>query len=123
LMPRNLERCSHCGKKFIAITARIASVNRSDGKSFHLMLYSGPDYRKIRRIGSGSVCIFTYRHDRVGPREESVSIAFMGECASEEMAQQIEQAADMLEDMVRRGRQLERGYTFDLGQLKAGFPK
>jgi len=47
----------------------------------------------------------------------------MGECASEKMAQRIEEAADMLEDMVRRGRQLERGYTFDSGQLKAGFPK
>src|ERR1700678_2831998 len=124
-MPRNLERCPHCGKKFIALTPRIAGVNRSDGKSFHLMLYSGPEDRKqrSRRIGSGAVCIFTYKHDRLGPQDNSVTVAFVDELAADALAQQIEEAADMLEDLLFKGRRLERTYTFETGKLKVGFSK
>ena len=76
-MLRNLERCPHCGKKFIAITPRIASVNRSDGKSFHLMLYSGPDHRKTFRIevrASGVTAIGTGKTKKEAEQDAARSV-------------------------------------------------
>ena len=122
-MHRNVERCLHCGRKFVQVTPQTPNINRSDGKSFHLSLYSGPDVRSARskRLANQVLCNFTYVHDRLGPGDISVVVSILnGTSVPEDLIQHVEAVADKLEELVVKGRKLEAAYTFSEGVLIKG---
>jgi hypothetical protein len=124
--PRNTDQCSHCGKIFVRTTTEIPLVNRSDGKSFHIELYSRPEQRSTRstRFPSQVVCSFTYVNEATGLTEGSVAVAMPNANESpEELLSDVEKVADKLEELAVQGKELEQAYTFDAGQLLPGFPE
>jgi len=125
-MSKNSDKCGHCGRIFVR-TDKSEIVNRSDGRTFHVNLFSGPDPRP--NISGGiyadqAMCNFGYVHDRIGPKRNSlvVFIAHANE-GRRELLQQIEMAADKIVQLVHAGQKIESTYTLDGGLLAAGFPK
>ena len=74
-MLKNFAKCPHCGKQPVRLSEKTVLLNRSDGKKFHLTMFSGP-YR--RQVTAGDLrdeelfCTFSYVHDRIGPNNEYV---------------------------------------------------
>ena len=69
-MQRNSDKCAHCGRIFARVTQKIPRVNRSDERSFHLELLSGPNPRPRLSGGFHSeqlMCNFVYAHDQIAP--------------------------------------------------------
>jgi hypothetical protein len=120
-MQRNSDKCGHCGRMFVR-TDRTAIVNRSDGKTFHVSLISGPDPRPFASGGfhkNQAVCKFGYVHDRIGPQRYFLDV-FIGYADDG----QAESAADKVADLVHEGRELGPTYALNNdGLLKAGFPQ
>src|ERR1700722_18469688 len=108
-MQRNMEKCAHCGKSFLRLTSDTPTVNRSDGETFHVSLYSGPRLSSARTI-----CIFSYVHDRIGVQNEFVSVAIpLPTKSPRTTAKQLEEVADKLVDLVKNGKKLASSCTFD----------
>jgi hypothetical protein len=126
-LQRNADKCAHCGEGFFRLTKKTPIVNRSDGKSFHIGLFFGPDPRPS---ASGSysptqmICSFAYVHDRIGPDNHLIEVVmFHTKETGAELLRQVEEAADKLAELVASGQTLERAYTFDGGLLIPGLPK
>jgi len=123
---RNSTKCGHCGQPFYRLTEKTPIINRSDGKEFHLTFFSGP--RPRRRFAGGFyhnqiMCDFTYAHRRIDATEEHAVIVMLRPDETEqEVARQLEDAADKLAVLVAHGKKLEPSYTFGNGQLRPGFP-
>ncbi|MFY9530044.1 MAG: hypothetical protein WBC04_19475 [Candidatus Acidiferrales bacterium] len=66
-MQRNADKCAHCGEGFSRFTEKTPIVNRSDEKSFHVILFAEPTYHANQLI-----CLFAYAHDRIGPKNHSL---------------------------------------------------
>ena len=125
-MHQNSDKCYHCGRMFVRIEGT-AIVNRSDGKTFHVSLVSGPEHR--HSVSSGfhenqAMCKFGYVHDLIGPKRKSLDVFIRrANEGRQELLQQIERAADQIVRLVHAGRELEPTYTFDGGLLAPGYPK
>jgi hypothetical protein len=68
---RNSSDCPHCGRRFARCTEMTPIVNRSDGRTFHVSLYSGPNPRP--RFSGGFyleqlICGFGYAFDQIGAK-------------------------------------------------------
>ena len=125
-MQRNSNKCGHCGRFFVR-TDLTAIVNRSDGRTFHVSLLSGPRPRPI--ISGGfyahqAMCEFGYVHDLIGPKR-NLLIVFISHAHEmrRELLQQIEMAADKIVGLVHAGPKLEPTYTLDRGLFVPGFPE
>lgn len=124
-MQRNSSQCAHCGKTFVRITEQTPLVNRSDGKRYHLTLFSGPDPRPKQPRGSyidQVICNFAYAHDQFGPENHSVVVVIDQVLKNpEQVIRQIEEAADKLAALVEEGHRLTAVYTLKHWQLAPGF--
>ena len=127
LLYQNSKTCPHCGETFSRITDKIPIVNRSDGKTFHLALFSLTYARSDcsdSRYGRQVICHFEYVHNGVGSDNEFVALALLDASpATPETRHKVEDAADCLAELVKRGNRLERAYTLDKDQLIQGFPE
>jgi hypothetical protein len=124
-MQRNSGKCGHCGRMFVR-TDRTSIVNRSDGKTFHVTLISGPDPSPLTSGGlhkNQAMCKFGYVHDRIGPKRYflDVFIAYPDD-GRQAMLQQVESAADKIADLMCEGRELGSTYALYNGLLARGFP-
>ncbi|MFY9530042.1 MAG: hypothetical protein WBC04_19485 [Candidatus Acidiferrales bacterium] len=126
-MQRNADKCDHCGERFFRLTEKTPIVNRSDGKSFHIGLFFGPDPRPSPSGGYPAnqvICSFAYAHDRIGPDNQLVEVVvFHAKETHEEVLRQVEEATDKLAELVESGKMAEHFYIFDKGQLIPGLPK
>jgi hypothetical protein len=117
---RNSDTCEHCGKTFVRLTGDTPIVNRSDGETFHVSLYSAPS-SSLRR----TVCIFVYAHDQIGPQNAFVSVIvrFPLRSPRKTAAKQIEELADKVSELVRSGKRIASSpYIFEKGQLRFALP-
>ena len=126
-MHQNSKTCPHCGETFSRITDRIPIVNRWDGKTFHLVLfsvtYARPD-SSASGYGQQIMCHFEYVLNRFGSDNKSVALTILDAIpGTPETRYQIEAAADSLAELVKQGNRLEGAYSFDKGQLISGFPE
>ncbi len=93
---------------------------------FHVSLFAGPDPRPKFSGGfydDQVICYFTYAHVLFGFKDDTVSVVIT--CAEEypdEVLRHIENAADKLAELVEEGHGLTAVYTFDVWELKPGFP-
>lgn len=122
-MEKNFEKCSHCEHRLIRLGEKTPLINRTDGKTFHLTLFSGP-YRRGIRLGDlhGEVllCTFVYVHDRIGPNNEHVTVTITKADPTEEGAfRQVNALADNLAELIARAGRIERNYRFDKSRLVA----
>jgi hypothetical protein len=125
-MQRNSNKCGHCQRMFVRAD-RTAVVNRSDGKTFHVSLISGPGPRPDVSGGfheDQAVCKFGYVSDFLGPTRYSLDV-FIKHVDEERqgMLQRIEGAADKIAELVHAGQELLPAYTLDGGLLAPGLPK
>ena len=102
-------------------------INRSDGQTYHLSLFSGPDpspYISTNGCAKHVICTFGYVHDRIGPKRNSlvVFIALVND-GHKYLVQQLENTADKIAGLVQAGYELEPAYTFRGGLLSSGPPK
>ena len=68
LLQRNAETCAHCGESFVRVQ-KTPLINRTDGESFHVSLFSGPSPRPNPAGGFFAkqvMCSFSYMHDHTG---------------------------------------------------------
>ena len=75
-MQRNVKRCDHCGELFISLE-NVPFINRTDGKTFHVSLFAGPNPRPDASgsfFADQSICSFSYVHDRLGKGREYVVV-------------------------------------------------
>lgn len=130
-MRRNLNVCPHCTAKGLPgevwkLQEKTPSITLSDGKSFHLILFSGPD--PIPAPSGGTVANrlaaqFSYIHDDLGiePHRFAVVLTRTGE-DFESVKDQLEKAATKLAELLEHGKPLCAQYGFDgenLWELKA----
>src|SRR5690348_14838991 len=125
-MQRNSDKCGHCGRMFVRADGT-AVVNRSDGKTFHVSLISGPDPRPDVSGGfqkDQAVCKFGYVSYFFGPNRCFLDVFIKhADDGRQGILQQIEGAADKIAEMVHAGHELAAAYTLDGGLLAPGFPK
>jgi hypothetical protein len=124
---QNSKRCPHCGATFSRITDEIPIVNRSDAKTFHLVLFS-VTYARSDSSASGYgqqiMCHFEYIHNRFGNDNKFVALAVLDARPETPVTRyHIEAAADSLAELIKQGKRLGGAYTFDKGQLISGFPE
>jgi hypothetical protein len=124
---RNSNDCPHCGRIFARRTEMTPVVNRSDGETFHVSLYSGPSPRPRSSGGFYAeqlICGFGYAFDQIGPKTYFVLVIILlnAEEDADDVLRQIEEAADKITELVDTGRRLTAVYTFDGGRLLPGFP-
>jgi hypothetical protein len=126
-LPQNSKRCPHCGATFYRITDGIPIVNRSDAKTFHLVLFSVTYARSDSAVsgqGQPIMCHFEYVHSRFGSDNKFVALTVLDATPETPVTRyQIEAAADSLAELIKQGNWLEGAYTFDKGQLISGFPE
>ncbi len=125
-MQRNSEKCSHCGRTFVRAD-RTAIVNRSDGRTFHVSLISGPDPRPNVSGGfhkNQVVCKFGYVSYFFGPNRCFLDVFIkQADERRQSMLGRIEGVADKIAEMVHAGHELPLAYTLDGGLLEPGLPK
>lgn len=114
-MQRNSNKCAHCGKALVGLTEKVPAISRSDGKTFHVVLYAGPD------LSSGRiVCCFVYVHDQLGPDNQYVAVNIVLPSKDRRrILQAAEVAADKIATTVQIGSKLASGYILDDGRLLA----
>jgi hypothetical protein len=123
-MEKNSETCSHCKGRLVKLSERTPLINRTDGKTFHLTLFSGP-YRRGIKLGDLNtevlICTFTYVHDRIGPNNEHVAVTIARADSTQLGAdRQVNAVADKLAGLIQLGRKLDHDYHFEKGQLEPG---
>jgi hypothetical protein len=121
-MFRNFTACPHCAAKGLPghlwkIEERTPSITLSDGKSFHLILLSGPDLvpapsgglRANRLVGQ-----FSHLHDNFGaePQRAAVLLTRPGE-NFQQVTAQLDKAALKLAELLKHGNPLSPEYGFD----------
>lgn len=125
-MQRNSDKCAHCGRMFVRVDGT-AVVNRSDGKTFHVSLISGPDPRPDVSGGfhkDQAVCKFGYVSYFFGPNRCFLDVFIKhANDGRQGILQQIEGAADKIAEMIHAGHELPAAYTLDGGLLAPGLPK
>lgn len=125
-MEHNSTECRHCGQLFYRLAEKTPIINRSDGKEFHLSLFSGPRSRPRTAENpyqNQIICNFTYTHRRIDARNtHAVIVMLPPEETEQQVGCQIEDAADRLVALVAEGRKLEPLYSFGNGRLTPGFP-
>ena len=125
-MHRNFGVCPHCKAKGLPggvwkLKEETPSITLSDGKSFHLILFSGPDSIPAPSGGIAAnrlAAQFFYVHDSLGtePRPLAVFLTRPGE-NFEVVKTQLENAALRLAELLERGKTLSSQYSFDGEQL------
>jgi hypothetical protein len=123
LMYRNSARCPHCGR-ILPVRQRTPLINRSNGSTFHLWLFSGPD-RRPKFMGGvypqHFICNFACTYDQV-PTQDSFVTVVITVTGKETVLDQIETAADRLTHLIEEGKSLTTVYTLNGSDLKTGFP-
>src|ERR1019366_357465 len=108
--------CSHCGITFARHT-EIPFINRSDGRTFHLRLYSKPDSHPVslRRIPPEHVnCIFAYTNG-TDTEDRFVVVIMLG--PREKIGHpEIEDVADKLAELLEAGKKPNTAYVVDPSQ-------
>jgi hypothetical protein len=125
-MLQNFGVCPHCTAKGLRgnvwkLTEETPDVTISDGESFHLILFSGPD---AVPSPSGGILAgrleaqFTYVLDRLGTSaSQSVVILTRIPETREGVVQQVEKAGQLLAEILAAGKALAIEYIFDGAQL------
>src|ERR1700722_5380727 len=113
-MLTNCEKCRHCGRIFVR-TDHTAVVNRSDGRTFHVSLFSGPIPRPLTQEGlhaNQAICNFRYVHDLIKPTWNSI-VVFIAQAneGRQELLQQIEKATDKIARLLKAAQEMESVYT------------
>lgn len=100
-------------------------VNRSDGRIFHLVLFSVTYARpnsSTNEYCQQLMCHFEYVHNRLGNNRKFVALTILDVNPGTLLARyQIEAAADSLAELIAGGNRVEEAYLFDKGQLISGF--
>lgn len=125
-MQKNSITCAHCGELFCRLSDKTPIINRSDGKDFHLAVFSGPRPRRRSEGGfyhNQVMCDFTYAHRRIHDTEHVVIVRLHCDKTEQEIGCQIQELADKLAELVAQGKKLEFSYIFNKGQLVPSFPK
>jgi hypothetical protein len=125
-MHRSFGVCPHCTAKGLPGTVwklneKTPSITLSDGKSFHLILFSGPEPVRAPTGGilaNRLVGQFFYVHDRMGDDAHwtAVLLTRPGE-SFESVKDHFERVATKLAELLERGNPLCAEYGFDGEQL------
>jgi hypothetical protein len=125
-MTKNFVRCPHC--KSTAVSLRLNEktpiVNRTDEKTFHVALFSGPyrgHWKNGDLINDRMLCSFvcTYSGSGAGVQNAMVAINHAKQDDAGSLAQ-IEEVADELAEVVKTGSKLSRTYTYENQKLRPG---
>ena len=117
-MQRNAKRCAHCGESFVPVE-NVPFINRTDRKTFHVTLFAGPNPRPTPSGGFFArqrICSFWYVHNQLGPKRRYV-VVYIPKAEIN-----IEDAADLVADLVQAGQKLRGIYTVNDSQLTPGLP-
>jgi hypothetical protein len=102
----------------------IPLINRSDGATFHLILFSGPYTRPNVSGGfhpNQMMCTFAYVNNRTEPEKDFLVVAILHPKRDlAEIQQQIEDATDKIADLLELRNKLGPAYTFDGINLSSG---
>jgi len=121
-MHRNFGICPHCTAKGLPgkvwkLNEKTPSVTLSDGKSFHLILFSGPDSIPAPSggiFGNRLAAQFSYMHDRLGTEARRIAVVLTRPGESlESVKNHLEAAADKLAELLESGKPLAAEYGFD----------
>jgi hypothetical protein len=125
-MHRNFGVCPHCTAKGLPgeiwkLNEKTPSITFSDGKSFHLILFSGPDAVPAPSGGllaNRVVAQFSYIHDSLGSEAHRAAVLLTRPGESFESATvQLKSAAFKLADLLKSVGRLSFQYGFDGKQL------
>jgi hypothetical protein len=125
-LQKNSITCAHWGELCVRLSDKTPIINRSDGKDFHLAVFSGPRPRRRAKGGfyhNQIMCDFTYAHRRIHDTEHAVIVTLHRDKTEQEIGCQIQDLADKLAELVAQGKKLEFSYTFNKGQLIPCFTK
>jgi hypothetical protein len=125
-MHRNFVVCPHCTDKGLPgrvwnLAEQAPGISLSDGESFHLIFFNGPDAIPAPSGGvqAGRLAAqFSYVDDALGTRVHRVAVILTraGETV-EGVKAQLEDAATTLAELLERGRALSSEYSYDGEQL------
>ena len=113
-----MQECAHCRELFMPVGST-PLINRTDGRSFHVTLFVGPNPRENPAGGfftDQSMCSFWYVHDRLGPARKYLVVYILDTKTT------VEELADMLAELVQEGVKLRALYTLANGKLRPGLP-
>ena len=125
-MHHNFVVCPHCTAKGLPgevwkLNDKTPSITFSDGKSFHLILFSGPDAVPAPSGGvlaNRVVAQFSYIHDSLGTDVHRTAVVLTRPGESRESATvQLKTAALKLAELLKSGGRLAFQYGFDGKQL------
>ena len=120
-MLSNFETCPHClakGKSgsIWRMYERTPQISRSDGTTFHLILFDGPGplYAASGRTMSGrEAALFLYDSEILGLAGKVLVIIRTGNLRGAGTILAIESAADRIAEAVESGRRPEQCYFYD----------
>jgi hypothetical protein len=119
-MHRNFVVCPHCTAKGLPgevwkLNEKTPSITFSDGESFHLILFSGPDAVPAPSGGLlAKVAQFSYIHDTLGTDVHRTAVLLTRPGESHESATvQLQRAALKLAELLKSGGRLAFQYGFD----------
>ena len=124
-LQRNSEKCAHCQLVFFRHT-QIPLINRSNGSTFHLTLFSEPGLRPISPGGHLPhvlTCNFAYTHDRIRTRNRFVAVLILAGERHGVGLGEIEGAADKLAKLLDAGEKPEAAYMLDGQDRLIAFPQ
>ena len=123
-LQRNSEKCAHCQFVFFRHT-QIPLINRSNGSTFHLTLFSEPGLRPISPGGylpHVLTCNFAYTHDRIRTRNRFVAVVILAREKHGVGLDEIEDAADKLAELLEANEIPKAAYLVDCGEALIEFP-
>ena len=124
-LQRNSEKCAHCQLVFFQ-HAQIPLINRSNGSTFHLTLFSEPGLRPISPGGylpHVLTCNFAYTHDRIRTRNRFVAVLILAGDKRGVGLDEIEDAADKLAELLEANEIPKAAYLVDRGEPLIGLPQ
>ena len=101
-------------------------ISRSDGRSFHLYLFSGPDpwHAKSGGIVAGrAASTYFYASDKLSANHDSLTVIFRTvDLDSVSVENAMRDAADQMASILSRGEALEPDLYYDRGSLTVPDP-
>jgi hypothetical protein len=125
-MHRDFDKCPHCVAKghsgtIMRLKQETPQISRSDGQTYHLYLFSGPDswYAKSGGVVAGRAASnYFYASDSLGIDHGSVTVIIRTtDLDAVGIEKAMRDAADQMANLLSQGKGLEPGLYYDGGVL------